>query len=93
MSLRKLLFLVVLLSATVACSSNEEAKLDIPPSDEPSTVRVDTPQQGKLHTIEKGESLYYIAQKYKLSINQLKALNPKLDSVELAVGLEIIVGE
>lgn len=41
------------------------------------------PTNGQVYTVVKGDTMYGIARKYKLTINQLKALNPQIKNINL----------
>lgn len=45
-----------------------------------------------IHKVKKGETLYAIARKYKISIDDIYKLNTKFDYANIKVGQEIVVG-
>lgn len=49
--------------------------------------------QLKTHKIKKGETLKIIAKKYQLTLNQLKALNPKLEPRKLKIGTVVVLNK
>jgi len=59
-------------------------KVPVPVAKEPAV-------KARIHVVAKGETLYSIAKKYLLTLNELKQLNPDLQT-EIVPGQEIIVG-
>jgi LysM repeat protein len=55
--------------------------------------RGEKPPSSKIHTVEEGETLTIIAQKYGVSLSALKEANPDIDPNLIAVGQKINIPE
>lgn len=72
---------------------NTENKTDAFQNQQTEIITNSEQFQLKTHKIKKGETLKLIAKKYKLSIQQLQALNPKLEPRKLKVGAVVALNK
>ncbi len=79
-----------------AASVNSEAESTAPststPKDNNTPKNTPSPAKPKTYTVKSGDTLYKIASKNNLSLEELKKLNPKV-SANLKVGQKIIVSK
>lgn len=61
---------------------------NLPPSNNDCNIPV---CNGILYTIEKGDTLYMIAKKFKISLNAIIEANPGIDPYNLRIGMQLCI--
>ncbi|MEL1248040.1 LysM peptidoglycan-binding domain-containing protein [Flavobacterium helocola] len=67
----------------------EEVKIDITPVNKDANLCIDE-LGNQVHTVSKGETLYKLSKKYKVSVRDLEEMNPEIVT-NLPIGYEVIV--
>lgn len=67
----------------------EEVKIDITPVNKDANLCIDE-LGNQVHTVSKGETLYKLSKKYKVSVRDLEEMNPEIVA-NLPIGYEVIV--
>ncbi|TDR23045.1 peptidoglycan endopeptidase [Flavobacterium cheniae] len=69
--------------------SVEEVKIDLTPVNKDANLCLDE-LGNQVHTVSKGETLYKLSKKYKVSVRDLEEMNPEIVA-NLPIGYEVIV--
>ncbi len=69
--------------------SVEEVKIDLTPVNKDANLCIDE-LGNQVHTVSKGETLYKLSKKYKVSVRDLEEMNPEIVA-NLPIGYEVIV--
>ena len=67
----------------------EEVKIDLTPVNKDANLCLDE-LGNQVHTVSKGETLYKLSKKYKVSVRDLEEMNPEIVA-NLPIGYEVIV--
>ena len=67
----------------------EDVKIDVPSTNKDTNLCLDE-LGNQFHTVQKGETLYQLSKKYKVSVRDLEEMNPEIVA-NLPIGYEVVI--